>query len=129
MKFSRAFVLLEVMLGVAIFAIGVIALARCVDNCLTAEIARADDQRARLALENRMAEIEAGGVTVEDQKTEKLEGMFEGMTLTQSRTPLKEKNEKNEDLAGLYDVELEVDWTNGREPQSKTLSFYVLRNK
>lgn len=129
MKLRRAFVLLEVMLGVAIFAIGVIALGRCVNNCLTAEHLRADDQRARLALENRMAEIELGEVDVDATKSEELEGAFAGLTLKQTRTPLDAKNEKDVVLTGLYNVELEVDWTSGNEPQSKTLSFYELRSK
>ncbi len=129
MKNRRAFVLLEVMLGVAIFAMGVIALGRCVNNCLSAEIARAEDERARLALENRMAEIESGEVVIEDPKTEELEGRFAGLTLKQSRTQLKVKNEKNEDILGLYKIDLEVDWNNGNEPQVKQLTFYVLRSR
>src|ERR1043166_4261698 len=123
----RAFVLLEVMLGVLIFSIGVLAVGQCVSNCIAAESARNDDQRARLALENRMAEIEAGAVDTTKAQTEKLEGMFAGLTLKQSRKPLAEKNEKKEDLTGLYQIDLEVSWTSGGEPQSKALSFYVLR--
>lgn len=126
---TRAFVLLEIMLGVMIFAMGVLAIGQCVNNCLTAETIRNDDQRARLALQNRMAEIEAGAVETQKVKTDKLEGMFEGMTLKQSRHALKEQNEKGLDLNGLYEMDLEVDWTSGGEPQAKQLSFYVLRAK
>lgn len=122
-----AFVLLEVMLGVMIFSVGVLALGRCVNNCLAAEGARRDDQRARLALENRMAQIETGEVLTEKNLSDKLEGMFTGMTLKQSRKPLHLKNEKDEDLPGLYEVSLEVDWQSGGEPQAKTLTLYVLR--
>lgn len=130
MKKGRAgFVLLEVMLGVAIFAIGVIALGRCFNNCLSAENARAEDQRARLALQNRMAEIESGSMLVDEPKTELLEGMFNGITLQQSRAPLQLKNENGQDLPGLYNVSLEASWTSGRQPQAKALSFYVLRTK
>jgi len=121
-----AFVLLEVMLGVMIFSIGVLALGRCVNNCLAAEAARTEDQRARLALENRMAQIEAGEVLTEKPLNEKLEGMFAGMTLKQTRRPLNKQNEKKEMLDGLYEVNLEVDWLSGGEPQAKALSLYVL---
>src|SRR5450432_3183536 len=117
-----AFVLLEAMLGVAIFAIGVIALAQCVNNCLTAEMAKTEDQRARLALENRMAEIESGAMTFEGTKTEKLTGMFDGITLKQTRTQLKLKNEKKEDVLGLSNVSIEAAWQSGREQQSKAIS-------
>ena len=128
-KDSAAFVLLEVMLGMMIFAIGVLALGRCVNNCLAAEGARKDDQRARLALENRMAQIEAGEVLTEKPLSDKLEGMFDGLTLKQTRAPLNFQNEKKEALDGLYEVSLEVDWTSGGEPQAKTLSLYVLRSR
>jgi type II secretory pathway component PulJ len=129
LRSARAFILLEVMLGVLIFAIGVLSLGRCVDNCISAEAARNEDQRARLALENRMAQIEAGEVNISQLKTDKLEGMFAGMTLKQSRKPLGAKNEKNEPLNGLYQVEVEANWMSGKEPQSKKLSFYVLRSR
>lgn len=131
MKIRRraAFVLLEVMLGVAIFSIGVIALGRCFNNCLNAEMVRAEDQRARLALQNRMAEIESGSVLIDEPKTEPLEGQFTGITLQQSRTALKLKNENGQDLPGLYEVKLAASWTSDRQPQAKELSFYVLRTK
>ena len=117
------------MLGVAIFAVGVIALGACVNNCLSAEAARTQDQTARLVLANRMAEIEAGAVILEDVKTEKLKGAFEGITLKQMRKPLEKQNEDKQDLRGLYIVSLEASWMNGRQPQLKTLSFYVLRTR
>ena len=125
----RAFILLETMIGVFVFAIGVLALAKCVDQCLTAEIAKTADQRARLALENRMAEIEAGAVAVSKPGSEELKGMFKGITLKQSRTPLRAKNELNKELVGLYVVNLEAAWKDSGLVQSKALSFYVLDQK
>jgi len=122
---KNGFVLIEVMLGVMIFAIGVLALGKCVNNCLSAEIATTDDQRARLALQNRMAEIEAGEVRVGDEKTDELSGMFDGMKIRQKKTLLKLKNEKDKLLDNLYVIDLEVSWKSGNEPQSKPLSFYV----
>ena len=122
---TRAFILLETMLAVGVFSIGVIGLGYCVNNCLNAESARAQDQRARLALENRMAEIEAGAVVVRDAAPEELKGAFAGMTLKQTQTPLKLKNEKDEPLEGLSDVELEVSWKSEGQAQAKTLSFYL----
>src|SRR5258707_1385616 len=52
----KGFVLLEALVAVAIFAIGVIALGRCVSNCLAAERLRFEDARSRQVLENRLAE-------------------------------------------------------------------------
>ena len=55
----RAFALYEVLLGVAIFAIGVIALGRAVENCLNASSISAEESVVRQILSDRMAEIQA----------------------------------------------------------------------
>ncbi len=123
----RGFVLLEAMIAVGVFAIGVIALGSCVQNCMVAERAKDDDARARLALANRMAEIEAGSVVVTDKATEELKGMFEGMTLRTTRVPLKEKNEKvpPQELFGIFIITLDLLWKADGVEQTKELSFYV----
>jgi hypothetical protein len=125
----RAFVLLEVILGVLIFAMGVLALGRCVGNCITAEAARQESERARLALGNRMAEIEAGEVPSDRTRSDDLGESFPGMTMKQSRHTVPAKDDKGGQLLGLYEVDLEVDWTSGTEPESKSLAFYVLRSQ
>ncbi len=120
------FLLLETMVGVAVFALGVLVLARCLNHCIDAEIIKTQDQRARLVLENRMAEIEGGAITVEDAaKEDKLEGRFAGIILRQSREKLDLENENNEMLTGLYVVTLQAIWTAPQGEQSKELRFYV----
>src|SRR5262245_57937623 len=94
---DRAFVLLEAMLAVAIFALGVLALSSCLNSCLAAEQLRVEDARARQALSNRMAAIEAGAVPVDKPLTEKLTGTFAGMELSQTTTALKKENENREE--------------------------------
>jgi Tfp pilus assembly protein PilV len=123
----RAFALLESMFGVAIFAIGVLALGACVNNCMTAERVNAEDQRARLALQNRMSELQSGATEIKDSSTEEMTGMFAGITLKETRTLLKAKNEKDQDLPGLMRIDLEADWRSGSRQESKQLFFYVLR--
>lgn len=126
----KGFILLEILIGVMIFAIGVLAIGKCVNNCLSAQIATAEDQRARLALENRMAEIEGGEVKLDSaERKDKLEGMFEGMEILQKKTEAKLKNEHDKLLLNLYVIDLEVSWMTGSEPQSKSLSFYVFQTK
>lgn len=120
----RGFVLFEVMLAVAIFVIGVLALGNCVENCLRAETAREADARVRRVLENRMAEIQAGAVALSESSTEELKGPFAGMTLKTKREPLKEKNEKDQELLGLYTVSLQVLWKENGVEQSRALEFY-----
>ncbi len=127
-KHSRhSFALLESMFGVAIFAIGVLALGACVNNCMTAERVNAEDQRARLALQNAMAGIESGAVAVSDSSSEELTGMFTGITLRETRAALDARNEKGQDLPGLARVDLEAGWKSGTRQESKQLFFYVLR--
>ena len=118
------FVLIETILAVSIFSIGVLALGRCVENCILADIAKEQDNRARRALENEMALIESGAKPLAESSVEDLKGMFDGMVLKTKRTLLKEKNEKNQDVVGIYDVLLEVDWKVGDEKQSRSVEFY-----
>jgi Tfp pilus assembly protein PilV len=122
---EAAFLLLETMIGVMVFALGMLALARCVERCLDTDNAKAWDERARVALENRMAEIEASAVFFETGKEEKLQGMFEGMTLNQTRTLLRLQDENKKELAGLFKIHLEAVWKEPAGPQSKELTFYV----
>ena len=121
-----AFILFETMLAVTIFSLAVLALGKCVDNCMQAEIAKDQDSRARRLLENRMAEIEAGSVPLDDKATTvELKDSFAGMTLKQSRAPLQRKNEKNQDITGLYTVTLDLSWVHRGQKQSRSLAFYV----
>jgi hypothetical protein len=100
-----------------------------VSNCITGESVRQETERARLALENRMAEVEAGQVATDKSLSEDVGDSFPGMTIKQSRRPVSAKNEKQQIITGLYQVDLEVDWTSENEPQSRNLSFYVLRSQ
>jgi type II secretory pathway component PulJ len=124
---SRAFVLLEVLIGVSIFAIGIIALGQAMSNCMLAEGARMEDQRAHAALQSEMAQIEAGMVQLTTTRTVQLDGASTGITLVETRTPLALQNENNQQLTGLYSVTIEADWKQDSQPQSKTITFYVYR--
>jgi Tfp pilus assembly protein PilV len=119
------FMLFETLLAVTIFVLAVLALGRCVQNCLRAQMQMSEDDRARRALENRMNEIESGAVQVGDKKSEELKPPFEGMKLTQSRKAMKWKNEKDEDIPGIYEVDLLLEWEYRGEKSDRTLSFYV----
>ena len=124
-KTKHAFVLLEAMIAVAVFSIGILALGRCVENCIQAEMVKVEDERARRFLSNRMAEIEQGSVVVTDKATEELKGEFEGMALKTTRVPLKKKNEDDKELFGLFSITLELAWKNKGQQLSRELNFYV----
>ena len=122
---ARAFILLEVMLAVGIFSIAVLALGNCMNNCLVAERLKEEDARATRFLLNRMSEIEMGSVVLEDTSTEKLKGYFDGMALKTTRVKLERKNEKDQNLLGLYSVLLALTWESDGKEQYRELTFYV----
>jgi hypothetical protein len=120
----RGFVLLETVLAVGVFSIGVVALGWCVDNCILADTAKEQDNRARRALENEMALIESGAKPLANTSVEELKGMFQGLTLKTTRSPLKEKNEKKQEIVGIYEVKLEVEWKIRDEKYRREVEFY-----
>jgi hypothetical protein len=112
------------MLATAIFAIAVLALGRCVENCMMAELLTVQDALARRALASRMAEIEAGAVRLEPGKRSwKLGDGFPAMEGNEEIALLKLRNEKDEEVGGLFDVILEV--KNERAGIARSLRFYA----
>ena len=63
-------------MAVAIFAIGMLALGKCVENLLRAEKFRREDALAQRALTNYWAQIEAGALPLADKASEKLTGAW-----------------------------------------------------
>ena len=99
---AGGFLHIEILLAVAIFVVGVIALGRCVANCTTAQSIRNQEERARLALQNAMLELQASPVLPEESHKEKLKGMFDGMTLIERRRTLSVENEDHVLLPDLH---------------------------
>lgn len=118
------FVMIEVMIAVAIFAMAVLTLGRCVESLITAQISMEDQERARQFLENRMAEIELGAVQLSESSAEELKGAFAGMKLKTTRKLLKRKDETGRDIPGLYIVNLDLAWKLDGTEQARALSFY-----
>ncbi len=124
---SRAgFMLFEAMLAVLIFALGVLTLGKCVENCLRAEKFRREEGHARRLLANRMTEILSNAVPLSDKASEKWDkGPWTGMELTTTRAPLELTNEKEQELFGLYQVTLELKWKSGGDTVTRDLLFYI----
>ena len=122
---SAGFLLLESMLAVASFGLGVIALSRCVQNCMSAERIRREEGLAQRLLANYLVQIETEALPISDQMTEKLKGAWAGMTMDIKREQMKLQNEKEQELFGLYKVTLDVSWTTGREVIHRDLSFII----
>ena len=108
---SGGFILLEAMVATAIFAMAVLALARCIEAGLQAGIAQRDDARARRALANRMRELEAGAQPYADiQNGVELKGEFSGMILRQTILPLELTDQNKAIVDGMLGNTLEVSW-------------------
>ena len=131
MRFVRlgqsAFALYEVLLGVAIFAIGVLALGRAVENCMNASALTADDDRVRQILANRMAEIQATPGQPDESKEAKIDTGFGLVRLIQKTKPAGLKDEKDLEINGISTVSLTAEWQRGGTTQSRRLEFYVYR--
>ena len=118
------FLLLESMLAVAIFALGILALGRCVENCLKAEKYRREETLAQRALANRWIQVETGAMPLGDKSVdEAMKGAWEGMRMSMFREPLQLKNEKEQDLFGLYQVRLQLSWVSAGETIVREMSF------
>src|SRR5437870_5001445 len=120
-RLSWAFALYEVLLGVAIFSIGVIVLGRSVQNCLNATALSSDEDRMRQILSNRMAEIQATAVIPDKTKETKIDTGSGEMKLIQRCGPAGLKDEKDLEMGGIFLVTLRVEWTRGGQTQSKKI--------
>src|SRR5204863_6160895 len=83
----NGFALYEVVLGVAIFAVGVLALGRAVENCLSASTLNAEEEAVREILANRMAEVQAAPGFPDTAKEFKIDSGFGVVTLIQKSAP------------------------------------------
>jgi type II secretory pathway component PulJ len=127
---SGAFLLLEVVVAVAIFTLGVLALGRCMSNCLDTQNVIAQEERARLALENAMVEVQANPSLPSERNTKTLDGMFQGITIIETRRTLDLKNEKNIAMPDLHEITLTARWSSRLGGvQSRSVIFNLLRGR
>lgn len=123
----RAFALYEVLIGVTIFVVGILALGHSVENCLNASELATEESRIREILSNRMAEIQAAPGTPDAAKESKVQTGYGTVKLVQKSAPAGLKQEDGLDLGGIQRVTLVAEWTRGGVRQSKQVMFYVYR--
>jgi len=124
----NGFALYEVLIGVAIFLIGVIALGRAVQNCLNASTLSAEEERVRQILSNRMAEIQTTRGIPDAVKELKVDTGYGVIRLLQKTVPAKLKEEEDgTQLDKIKLVTLTAKWTRGGVEQSRQIEFYVYR--
>jgi Tfp pilus assembly protein PilV len=125
---TSAFALYEVLIGVAIFAIGVIALGRAVENCLNASTISAEEKVVRQILSDRMAVVQAAPVVPEGQKEFKIKTSYGIVNLTQKAAPAELTEPGNTVVSGINLVTLTARWQHSGVRQSKQIQFYVYRS-
>ena len=123
-----AFALYEVLLGVAIFALGVIALGRAVENCINASTISAEENVVRQILSDRMAQVQAASGVPDAEKEFKLKTGHGKVVLTQKTAPAVLTEPDNTVITGINLVTLTAHWEHAGLPQSKQIQFYVYRS-
>jgi len=123
----NAFALYEVLLGVAIFAVGVLALGRAVENCLNASTLNAEEDAVRQILSNRMAEIQAAQGLPDQGKEFKIKSGYGMVKLIQKSAPADLTEPNKTVLNGINLVTLTAQWQRGGASQSRQIRFYVYR--
>jgi Tfp pilus assembly protein PilV len=126
-NFSDGFALYEVLLGVAIFAIGVLALGRAVENCLNASTLNAEENAVEQILSNRIAEIQASRGLPDQAKEFKIDSGYSVVKLIQKSKPAELTEPNKTMLSGINLVTLIAQWQRGGVTQSRQIQFYVYR--
>ncbi len=122
-----SFALYEVLMGLAIFALGVLALGRAVENCLNASTLNAEENRVRQILSNRMAEVQATPGFPDPTKEFNIDTGYGLVKLIQKSGPAKLEEDNGTQLAGVNRVVLTAKWKRGGAEQSQQIEFYVYR--
>ncbi|MGI8432489.1 MAG: hypothetical protein ACR2MW_09405 [Chthoniobacterales bacterium] len=121
------FALYEVLLGLTIFVVGVLALGRAVENCLNASELSEEENRVRLLLGNRMAELQATPQTPDASKEDKIDTGYGIVRLIQKAAPKQLENTDDTVVDGITQVTLTAEWSRGGVHQNKQIVFYVYR--
>jgi len=124
---KKGFALYEVLMGLAIFALGVLALGRAVGNCLNASTLNAEEERVRQILSNRMAEVQVAPGFPDSAKEFNIDTGYGTVKLIQKSAPAELEEDDGTQLAGVNRVTLTAKWKRGGAEQSQQIEFYVYR--
>src|SRR2546430_4255320 len=96
-----AFAVYDVLMGLAIVALGVLALGRTVENCLNASTLNAEENRVRQILSNRMAEVQATPGFPDSTKEFNIDTGYGIVKLIQKSAPAELEEDDGAQLAGV----------------------------
>lgn len=126
-KLVRAFALYEVLIGLTIFVVGTLTIGRAVQNCISATTLSEEEERVRLVLSNRMAEIQATPGVPDAKRESKVDTGYGQVVVRQTTTPAGLKDDKGLELNGISHVTLSAEWNRSGVDQKRKLEFYVYR--
>jgi type II secretion system protein I len=124
---SFGFALYEVLIGLAIFALGVIAIGRAVQNCLNASVLSEDENRVRQLLANRMAEIQASPVPPDASRETSVNTGYGVVKLIEKARPEQLEEPDHTLVSGISRVTITAQWQHHGATQSRQVVFYVYR--
>lgn len=124
---KAGFALYEVLMGVAIFALGVLALGRAVENCINASALNAEENRVHLILSNRMAEVQTTPGLPAEKKEFDVDTGYGKVKLVQTSADAGLKDDNGAQLSGLHRVVLTARWIRAGTEQREQIEFYVYR--
>ncbi len=126
-KSRLGFALYEVLLGITIFVVGVLALGRAVENCMNASALSEEENRVRQVLANRMAELQASPGRPDAAQEVNVDTGYGIVKLIQKSVPQEIVDEDNTIITGITRVTLRAEWSRQGTTQNKQLVFYVYR--
>ena len=119
---SSAYILMEVMLATAIFACAAVALAVALSDTITAGDRLQRESRVIWGLESRMNEAKLKRLVL-GKETLPPDGT--DIVYEQETSQLDLKNDKNQILAGMYNITITAHWMENHRPVSLVSQKYV----
>lgn len=116
------FILLEVMLATAIFALVVVALSRCLTQAMDAAVESQRENEIRLNLQARLME---GRQRHLEPGRELSEPDSRGITYEKEVQLLELTNRHNQALPGLYQLTVRASWKRGQSQEQREANIYV----
>jgi type II secretory pathway pseudopilin PulG len=123
-KNARAFILLEVLLATAIFALVATALAISLNETIEASLRIRRDSAVRLNLESQLAEARAARLSP-GKETAKPDD--DGVIYEREVTALDLRNNKKQLLVGLLNVQITARWQENNRNETLSVQTYVLQ--
>lgn len=123
-RLQRGFTLLEVMLATALFSLVLVSFAMLLNRSIDASIDEHRESDVRINLETRLAEARQGFL---QEGKEELEPDSYGVQYNKEVQLLKLKNEKGQELFGLYNLTIRAHWQRSGEEEERKAEVMIFQ--